>query len=38
MGIDKELIERFKPYLGLKKEKAVEALDLCPLNITDSEA
>lgn len=37
MGISDALIERFRPYLGKRREDAVDALSLAPLILTDAE-
>tara|TARA_E500000318_G_scaffold70688_1_gene65488 strand:- start:3 stop:1499 length:1497 start_codon:yes stop_codon:yes gene_type:complete len=37
-GFTNDLIKRFKPYLGLKKEAAQKALSRNPLNISSDEA
>ena len=37
-GFTNDLIKRFKPYLGLKKEAAQKALSKKPLNISSDEA
>ncbi len=38
LGLSSSLIDKFKPYLGLKKSNAVKKLDDIPLSITSSEA
>lgn len=37
LGVDDDVIEKVRPYIGLKKEKAVEALKKRPLNLNDRE-
>lgn len=37
MGIPDALIERFRPYLGRRREEAVDALARAPLTLTDAE-
>ena len=38
MGLPESLIKKFKPYLGLKKQKAVDALKKAPMKIDAKEA
>jgi hypothetical protein len=38
LGLSEDLIKKLAPYLGLKKEEAVAALEMQPLNITPAEA
>lgn len=38
LGLSSDLVDKLKPYLGLKKQAAVDALAASPLTITDDEA